>query len=456
MKLTETVRQNISLRFIDDQNGNEFTFDQLPQLSFQADSKKLVFLYLDNSLNSISVFWSLIGTKHCAALLSPTLNSHFKDELETLYQPAFIYDPTRAEIKGYGVSEENGLLFFTSEKQSWVEIYPDIKLLLSTSGTTGSPKFVKLSENNLLQNALSITDYLPIKPDDVTPLNLSIFYSYGLSILTSNCIKGGKIVCSNDDVLKKSFWEKFTQYGYTSIAGVPFVYEMLDRIGFTKKAYPSLRYFTQAGGKLQDNLVKKLSDYATINSIRFYVMYGQTEATARMSYLPPESLQDKIGSIGIPIKNGKFSIDPENEELCYSGPNVYGGYVTKPQDLSIYQQPAKLNTGDMARVDGDGFYYITGRLKRFVKLFGNRINLDEVEALVSKHLQVTAKCVGLNDKKLLVFLNSDAKSKETAEFIAMELKLHPTVIQVIVLQEMPLTANGKIDYNQLATLYGTN
>jgi long-chain acyl-CoA synthetase len=286
-------------------------------------------------------------------------------------------------------------------------------------------------------------------------LNLPVYYSYGLSVLTSNSVKGGTIVCSNDDLLKKEFWRNFERYGYTSFAGVPFVYEMLERIGFTGKEYPTLRYFTQAGGKLQDALVRKYTDYAIARGLRFYVMYGQTEATARMSYLPPEQTLERIGSIGKPIRDGNFIIDEETAELCYTGPNVFGGYVTGPSELASFDRNTLLRTGDMAR-ELDGFYYITGRLKRMAKIFGNRVNLDEVESVISSELNVQARCAGYMDKLLLIFVTDpDIDLKELGRKVSASLSLHITSIRAIHIQDIPLTVNGKVNYQGLINQYAT-
>ena len=455
MTLLEQALLNNNLLFVDDQSGKCFSLKELSALNFSVNNKKeLVFAYLDNSIESISVFWSLMRGNYCIALLSPSITEHFKNELEQLYKPSIIYDKTRNEILKYELKSCKDVNYFNSIEDFYIDIHPQIKVLISTSGTTGSPKFVKLSEENLLSNANSICEYLPINASDVTPLNLPVFYSYGLSVLTSNSLRGGKIVCTNDDVLKKGFWESFQKYGYTSFAGVPFVYEMLDRIGFTKKEYPSLKYFTQAGGKLQDPLVKKYGEYAIQHQIKFYVMYGQTEATARMSYLLPNDTLNKIGSIGKPIPNGTFIIDEETNELCYKGSNIFGGYVQIANDLSSYNQEEILRTGDIAKVDDDGFYFITGRLKRFTKLFGNRINLDEVESLVAKQFNGHIKCIGFNDSQLIIFTNEkEIELDIIAKFISSELKLHISVIKHKFVDEIPLTANGKINYTELLNIY---
>ncbi|TDE51284.1 AMP-binding protein [Flavobacterium sp. GT3P67] len=455
MKFFEQALQNVNLEFIDNQNANVYSLEDISSLNFLETNKVLVFAYLDNSIEAISIFWSLMKSNHCIALLSPSLANHFKEDLEELYKPVLIFDNVRIEISGYDNLNEKSIKYFQLIKKDIFRIDDEVKVLISTSGTTGSPKFVKLSEENLIANAVSICDYLPINSTDVTPLNLPIFYSYGLSILTSNALKGGRIICTNDDPLKKEFWESFHKYGYTSFAGVPFVYEMLDRIGFTKKTYNSLKYFTQAGGKLQDALVSKYGQYAYENGLKFYVMYGQTEATARMSFLSPEFTLDKVGSIGKPILNGSFSIDETTGELSYIGPNVFGGYVEKREDLSSFVAEKILKTGDIARIDEDGFYYITGRLKRVTKIFGNRINLDEVEALIFKQFGVSVRCVGFNDSQLVLFtVDEKLDLKELNKFISTDLKLHISVVKSKYIVEMPLTLNGKIDYKELIKMYG--
>jgi acyl-CoA synthetase (AMP-forming)/AMP-acid ligase II len=455
MKFFEHALLNENLEFIDSQNGNIYLLKDLASLDFEGNNKVLVFAYLDNSIDSISIFWSLMKSNHCIALLSPSIAIHFKEELEALYKPVLIFDFSRVEINNYNNLVKKNVSYFNSIKKVEIKIDEKIKMLMSTSGTTGSPKFVKLSEENILANAISICEYLPIDGKDVTPLNLPIFYSYGLSVLTSNVLRGGKIICTNDDLLKKEFWVSFHKYGYTNFAGVPFVYEMLDRIGFTKKKYNSLKYFTQAGGKLQDTLVRKYSEYANQNQVKFYVMYGQTEATARMAYLTPEKNLEKIGSIGKPILNGSFYIDKSTNELNYGGPNVFGGYVEKQEDLSFFISDELLKTGDIAKVDEEGFYYITGRLKRVAKIFGNRINLDEVETLIFREFEVNVKCIGFNDKQLVVFSNENKLDlNEIMKFISINLKLHISVIKSKYIEEIPLTVNGKVDYKELINIYG--
>lgn len=448
MTLYELIARNESLRYLDAVTGESYTLSDLTDTLDIADKQALAFLYLDNSIASIRVLLNCLNSKLTLALLSPKLNIDYKQRLEQVYTPYYIYDATRSEISDFDLQDN---MLFRNKQEIRNVIHPDIKLLLSTSGTTGSPKFVKLSEDNLVQNALSILDYLPVNSSDITPLNLPVFYSYGLSVFTTNSIAGGQIVCGNRDVVQKEFWEDMERYGYTSVAGVPYVYEMLHRIGFCRKEYPSLRYMTQAGGKLNGSLIQSFAEYLTDRNKQFFVMYGQTEATARMAYMPPYDLLKKAGSIGVPIKGGQFTIAPDTNELLYSGPNVYGGYAASAADLATFDRLPVLYTGDVARRDAGGYYYITGRLKRFVKLFGTRINLDEVETILKQEMQgETFACIGIEDKHLMVFHRQAAlDDNNIRSLLAKKLGLHPTAFKVQKIETFPLTPNGKLDYRAM-------
>ncbi len=457
-ELINSIIHNKSLRFIDAETKTESGVQEIfiDHEIIAGGKRSLAFLYIDNSLNSVRVLLSFLRSEHVVALLSPRLNPVFKNNLEALYSPVLIYDFTRESIPGYSFQTvADGISLFTGITGRDYPIHDSLKVLLSTSGTTGSPKFVKLSENNLLSNAVSILDYLPVNHTHNTPLNLPVYYSYGLSVLTTNAIRGGRIICTNKDVLNKEFWTDFNNYQYSSIAGVPYVYEVLHRIGFTKKSYPSIRYMTQAGGKLNNELVKVFGNYAKENNIRFYVMYGQTEATARMSYLDPAYLDSKIGSIGKPILNGKFYIDEHSGELCYTGPNVFGGYANEIPDLQFFEMNDELKTGDIASVDSDGFYYITGRSKRFVKIAGSRINLDEVESMLRNKFEgIALYCTGLNDKFILVVtMDMNFDLNLAIDFISEELALHRTFVKTRHMEQIPLTENGKVNYNLIRSQY---
>lgn len=459
-ELYDLINQNNNLRFVDVKQNAYFSLEEilLPVDKCIVANQALVFLYLNTEIQSLAIYLSFLNSKHCLLLLSDAIDFNLKEKLEKEYKPAVIYDVERVTITNYNTklistTSINVNIFFNEDYKTVVN--QNIKILLSTSGTTGSPKLVKLSNTNLLQNALSISDYLPINSEDVTPINLALNYSYGLSVLHSNAINGGTIVCGLPDILSKEFWKYFQDFGFTSIAGVPFIYEMLYRIGFLKNEYPSLKYITQAGGNLSENIKVQFNDYCLQKNIKFFVMYGQTEATARISYVPPNRLKNKIKSIGIPIKNGNISIDKETEELLYSGPNVFGGYANEIEDLKSWENISELRSGDLAFKDEDGFFYIKGRLKRIVKIFGNRVNLDEIEEFIKSTLNISLlACLGIEDKFILIaHSNPNLDKAELKKKLFQIYKIQSAAIKFKFFEMLPKTKNEKINYKKITSIF---
>ena len=233
----------------------------------------------------------------------------------------------------------------------------------------------------------------------------------------------------------------------TSLAGVPHTYEMLDKLRFTHRELPYLRYLTQAGGKLDTSLVPRLCDYAEQTSKQFFVMYGQTEATARMAYCLHQTLLKKPDVIGRPIPNGKFRL--ENQELFYQGPNVMLGYVNSRSELIGFKPIEWLATGDLAEVDSDGDFKITGRKKRFLKVFGHRIDLDQVEHLLLAQ-SIKTYCCGIDGRLIIGFERQDHIDEKTIKsFIHSQLGVHPKAVSVFPFKSLPLLANGKKDYQSV-------
>ena len=236
------------------------------------------------------------------------------------------------------------------------------------------------------------------------------------------------------------------------------MYEILDKIGFQKKITKDLKYITQAGGKLSENLSKKFTQICKDNNIKFITMYGQTEATSRMSFLDWEFSEKKIGSIGKAVKGGKFSIidesgknisDPHKTgELIYEGKNVSMGYSYGYLDLNkLDDNRGKLFTGDIAEKDKEGFYYIRGRLKRFSKIFGIRINLDEIEVLLKK-IGIECICTG-DDKILFFYLVNSFDKEEMIDKISKNIGIHKSVICLKKIEIIPRSSSGKILYSEL-------
>ena len=245
-------------------------------------------------------------------------------------------------------------------------------------------------------------------------------YSYGLSILNTHLYVGGKIVLNKKSILEKNFWINFKRYKISSFGGVPFFYNLLKKINLSNINLNHLIYMTQAGGKLDNECLEYFGNYCKKNKKKFFVMYGQTEASPRMTILNWRNFFDKIGSVGKPfigskinIINKKFhsSIKRKVGDLEFLGKNCCLGYASNFEDLKLADKnKGKILTGDIGYKDDEGFYFITGRKKRFIKIFGNRIELSEIESFMKKQ-KFEIKCV-VKDDRLLVLMKKKYKNNE--------------------------------------------
>ncbi|MFC4063722.1 AMP-binding protein [Actinoplanes subglobosus] len=320
------------------------------------------------------------------------------------------------------------------------EVHPDLALLLTTSGSTGDPKLVRLSRSAVLANAGQVAESLGVTGDDVAITTLPLFYSYGLSVLHSHLLRGATVVLERTGIMQRDFWAAVGEHGVTSLAFVPSQYEMLRRLRFDPARYPSVRTLTQAGGRLRTDLVTDFAQRMDSVGGRMFVMYGQTEAAPRMACLPPARLADKLGSVGRAIPGGAFTV--EDGEVVFQGPNVMMGYAETAADLARGDDLAGvLHTGDLGHLDDEGFLFITGRLKRMAKVFGVRINLDDVE----RHFPVAAVA---GDDRLHVFTRDD-DVRALRSRIAEWLGTHFSGVDVRTIPSLPLLANGKTDYRAL-------
>ena len=381
-----------------DEKENKYTFKQIFNFFKKLKTKNkfnkrsLVLCVTNNSFGSVFGYLFFIFEKIVPILVDTELDKSLSLKIIQKYKPKYVWAP-----KNYFKSlsklkieiEFFGFCLFTTQYKSKIVLNKDLALLVTTSGTTGSKKFVKLSYENLRSNTLSIINYLNISYRHKTITTLPMSYVYGLSIINTHFFSGASIVLNNFSFFQKDFWNLISKYKINSFGGVPYHYEILDRINFYRFKLPSLKYFTQAGGKISEKLQEKIAKYAITSKKKFIIMYGQAEATSRMSYLPHNYAKGKIGSIGKPIPGGKFKIfnsfDKEisvnkEGELVYYGKNVFMGYANTPTDLTKPDENnGILKTGDIAKKDKQNFYYIVGRKKSFVKILGNRINLDEIE-----------------------------------------------------------------------------
>jgi acyl-CoA synthetase (AMP-forming)/AMP-acid ligase II len=425
-----------------------------------SNRKLLVALFCDNSLACIAAYLAALRAGHAVLLVNAATDLSLKKRLCDIYSPEVVIGagkrPDLPEGRAVAVAMAKLAVTF-SQKPPAGEIYPDTALLLSTSGTTGSPKLIRLSHRNLQANAEAIVQYLGITSSETAITSLPLSYSYGLSVVNSHLLAGANLVCTNASLMTQDFWKDFSERRCSSFAGVPFSYSMLERLHFERMDLPSLRTMTQAGGRLAPEKVQFFADIAKRKGFRFFVMYGQTEATARISYVPWERLADKIGSIGLPVPGGNLRLmqegreitDPFREgELIYSGPNVMLGYAETRECLAKGDQsPGTLHTGDLGYRDAEGYFYITGRLKRFIKIYGLRLNLDEIEKMLESALRRSVACSGSDDNlHVLVESNSEADAAEALQRVVSLYKLHHSSVCVRLVAALPVNASGKKEY----------
>jgi long-chain acyl-CoA synthetase len=422
-----------------------------------APLKSLAFVMCSQSVPSLAGYLACLQMGHAVVLLSHDMHSPLLAPLLAAYRPDFIWSPRAIEGGDYadsGFELEGYRMYRAEQPDSGVPIHPDLALMLTTSGSTGNPKMVRLSYSNLQANARSIAEYLEIGPRDRPVTSLPMHYSYGLSVINSHLLRGATLIQTAKKIRSPEFWQFARTYGATSLAGVPYVYQILHEIGFESMDLPSLRSMTQAGGYLDLALQDHFIRLAKRKGIRYYTMYGQTEATARISYVPSHRAEEGAGSIGVPIPGGKFEI--VDGELVYCGPNVMLGYAENREDLSKGDElQGQLFTGDMARFGDNGFCYVVGRKKRFIKPMGLRINLDDVERQLTAHLQQRCLVVGTDSCIRVVTTGTDVEAAAT-DFIRKTYHISGKLCSFAVIDEFPVLPTGKVDYGALhASAFGS-
>ena len=335
------------------------------------------------------------------------------------------------------------------------ELHGDLALLLSTSGTTGSPKLVRLGLDGLVANATAIAESLSIRPDDVAATTLPLHYCYGLSVLHSHLLIGASLLLTDSSVLDEDFWADVATHGVTTIAGVPHTFELLERSGFAGRSTPSLRTLTQAGGRMAPERVRAFAELGQRRGFDLFVMYGATEATARMSVLPSDLAAAAPTSIGRPLPGTSFRLDTLNDEgvgeLVFTGPNVMLGYATGPADLALGRTVTELRTGDLARQRTDGLWEIVGRCNRIAKVCGLRLDLDHVERALGARGFVVAAADG--GDRLVIGVADGARPVDVPTLLAVTTELTgvpAALVDAVVLPDLPRLGNGKIDYRALA------
>lgn len=405
-------------------------------------ARRLIALEAENSLPSLVVYLAALSSGN-PLLILPTTGGTAAETLIAAYDPDIVVRASNGEA-----------VLDIRREETRHELHPELALLLSTSGSTGSPKLVRLSADSVQANAAAIAQYLHLRPDDTAATTLPLSYCYGMSVVNSHLLVGASLALTDLSVVDPCFWEMARTEKVTSFAAVPYTFDLLERVGFEHMDLPGLRYITQAGGRLAPDRVRSYAELGRRQGWDLFVMYGQTEATARMAYLPPDLAAEHPHAIGVAVPGGSFRLEPvpglEGSELIYTGPNVMLGYAERPEDLALGRVTTELHTGDLARRGPNGLYEIVGRRSRFVKIVGLRVDLGQVEQLLAA-LGLTAAAAG-SDDFVVAAVEGSGDLALAAKTLAQDLGLPRSAVQLHPVKSIPRLANGKPDYPAVLAL----
>jgi len=417
--------------------------------------RTLIFILAENSIGSLLGYVAALSNRIVPLVLSAKTETGLYQNLYDLYSPEYLWMPKSklGELGGNIVFESWDYVLVKTGLRS-PPLHDELSLLLPTSGSTGSPKLVRHSYRNIEANAENVKNLFGLTSDERAMAILPMHYTMGLSVIASHLKAGATLILSGRSLLDADFWKMLKEERATSFTGVPYSYELLMKLRFTRMKLPDLKMITQGGGKLTPEMFSALAKYAEDNGKKFIATYGQSECTARMAYLPPELASAKICSIGIAEPGGKLSLieDDGREtfegegtgEMVYRGENVTLGYATCPEDLMKGDENlGVMHTGDLARRDADGCYYIVGRLKRFLKIFGLRIGLDEVENLVKAQFNTDCLCSG-TDELLTVNVTAKGIKGDVVNFIEGKTHLFRKCIEVVEVESIARNEAGKV------------
>ncbi|MCL2199337.1 MAG: AMP-binding protein [Defluviitaleaceae bacterium] len=436
-----------------DSKGGSLTYKELADFcdgfkgEYNLKERDFVFLLCGNDVSSAAFFIGCIHNRVVPLLLNANIDKDMLNRYISIYRPNYIFMDNK----------------LCAESAESVNLYKQLSFLLPTSGSTGGAKLVRHSYNNIRANAANVARAFDIKKDERAMLTLPIYFTQGLSVLCSHLTAGASVYLSDDALSSREFWNSMKNEGITSFTGVPYSFEILDKLRFYTAKLPSLTVLSQGGGRLSAELWDKLATFAKDTGKRFYATYGASETTARMSMLPPESALESPCSIGRPIEPYKmWLIDEEGNEitetdkpgeLVFQGENVTLGYAESLDDLAKGDERGGIyKTGDIAHRDKNGFYYISGRLARFIKIFGLRINLDETERLIKAEFGDGFACTG-NDTRLYVCVaDKNADGKAIKQFLQNKLKINISAFDVVFVEEIPRNQYGKVSYAKLKNI----
>lgn len=448
--LFKDLKKNKKKISLIDEKFGEISYSHLvseaEKVQNKITSNSVALLISDNRSEFVTGYIAFLQKKNVISIIiDQTFSINFILKIISLYKPNYFFCSNKLKDNFKKLVDLNIIYNFQdfSIYRTNYDFHKKMNfknyLLISTSGTTQNPKFVRLSKENLKDNLKKIIASLRITQKHRTITTMPLAYSYGLSILNSHLLSGASIVLNNKSVIDKNFWMDIKKYQVNSFGGVPELYRYLQRINFEKYISTSIKYLTQAGGKLDEKTLKHIGKICKKKDIKFYVMYGQTEAAPRISCLNWKDFFSKINSIGKPLKGYKIKLVDKNRkiinktnlkgEIMFLGKNVSLGYANDLNDLKKGDENNKiLYTGDLAKKDKQNFFYIVGRKNRIFKLFGKRYDLDDIENFFKKK-GIKTRCK-IENLKIKINFKSTFDEKKEIESVSNFLGLNKNFIIV--------------------------
>ena len=475
------------------ENGEQVTYGELFEIAEGVANslKTLGVLFQDRVgiLANNSAFWiaSYLGILKIGAVATPFPSHLITDDLSKFAQiiqcQVFCVDghlskfsqilPAESRIvirrrkladnaqQTYQIAEPNG-----SCETALVNPKEHLAALMFTSGSSGQPNAVKVLHQNIIANTNSIITYLNLSSEDRMMTVLPFHYCFGTSLLHTHLRVGGSLVINNSIQFVEDMLNDMEHYSCTGFAGVPSIFQQLLRnSSFSRRQFPNLRHVQQAGGKLSETFIRELIAILP-SQARLFVMYGQTEATARLSYLPPERLTDKLGSVGRGIAGVKLQVlnssdnpvqQGEIGEIVAEGENITLGYWLPDAEKKPFCN-GKLYTGDLAYTDSEGFIYIVGRASDFIKPSGHRVSAASIETVLLEIPEIVEVAVigvphplmGEAVKAYVVLQNNENLSAEKIlNHCKKRLPIHAVPHEIEFMDKLPKNTAGKILKNAL-------
>ena len=451
-----------------DNEGGQITYGELakrmPEIGAKVEPRSVIFMLCKNTVGSMEGYLSFIERDAVPLALNVHIDAELLAELIRVYTPAYFWVPEeRKDEFGceclYGT---DGYVLLKTEN----EIYPlndKLQFLMTTSGSTGSPKLVRYKRGNLEANARNVAKAFEWTKEERPVCDLGMQYTMGLNVINTHLYVGATVLLTTYNLLSAEFWDYIREMKATNFTGVPFSYDIFYRLRFERMDLPYLTTLAEGGGRLSDDRFIQLAEYAKRTGKRFIASFGTTETAARIAMLPADLALTKTGSIGRAIPEGELFLIDENGreieemeaegEMCYRGPNVTLGYAECREDLLKDDEfKGEYHTGDLAKRDADGCFFVTGRLSRFLKLLSYRVSLDQCERLIQQKFEIECACAG-TDKRMNVYITDESKKTEVLDYIAGKTNLFKSLFKVIVVPEILRNDTGKVRYKEMDETY---